>query len=1040
MAAGDDSPGEGIYEELLTPRLVAELASVGKGFELEKAGLDAAEAADRLALHLAELVDRTIRQLPDSTRVNAGSDIVRRVGVHLADIADAPELKQDVITEPPSVLRAIKGRNPDGSPRNPTRPLTPLLDTTLLTNPRGEPALSKQLLSEIPSAGSIDAIIAFIRYSGIRPMLDALRRHCAEGRQLRVLTTTYTGSTEQRALDELLNLGAQIRVSYDTSSTRLHAKAWLFRRGFGNSTAFIGSSNLTHSAQVAGLEWNVRASGKRNPGVIDKVGAVFESYWQSGDFVDYEPASFRAATAQGQRTTGTDLPPFELRAEPFQSRLLEQIELARERGMHRNLLVSATGTGKTVMAALDYARLRRTLPRARLLFIAHREEILQQSMATFRHALREQSFGELWVGGRRPTQFEHVFASIQSVTASGVDDIDPRHFDVVIVDEFHHAAATSYERLLTQIQPIELLGLTATPERADGMPILQWFGDRIAAELRLWDAIDQQRLVPFLYYGISDGTDLTDVPWVRGRGYQITELSNVYTSNDAWARTVIHQTKKYVYDSQHMRALGFCVSIDHAKFMAHHFNTAGIAATAVHSGTPPAERKQALADLQNGNLQAIFSVDLFNEGVDVPAVDTILMTRPTESATVFLQQLGRGLRKSPETDKSACTVLDFVGKQRREFRFDQRYVALLGGSRKDVERAIKDDFPYLPAGCHMELDTGSREIVLRSIREALPTTWAARVRELRSIVSAGYLPTLRNYLDQTGLDLADVYANDHCWSDLCQAAGVDVSTAGPEEAALRKALGRMLHVDDSLRLDAYARFSRMVGAPDVDQLDSIDRALLRMLAISLTGTVLAKPQWKGSDLQTAADLMFQHPQVLAEIGALTDILRDRIDHVQTNLAGRQSIPLRLHAQYTRQEILAAMHQGETTAATPEWREGVKWMPDQNADALAFTFVKSADHFSPTTRYRDYAISPSLIHWESQSTTSADSPTGVRYRNHVERDSQVFLFARLSNATRAFWFLGPASYVKHQGDQPMGVTWRLETPLPGDLFAEFAAAA
>jgi hypothetical protein len=270
-----------------------------------------------------------------------------------------------------------------------------------------------------------------------------------------------------------------VLVSYDLSTTRLHAKAWVFHRRSGFSTAYVGSSNLTHSAQVTGVEWNLRVSAARNRGVIDKFGAVFDSYWSGGDFVPYEPDQFEEEQRRAGRTdTGPQvvLSPIELRALPFQDRLLELIEVSRQRGHHRNLLVSATGTGKTVMAALDYARLRDRLHRSRLLFIAHREEILTQSLATFRYALRDPSFGELWVGGVRPTHFEHVFASIQSLTASGLDALSPFHFDVVIVDEFHHAAAASYQRVLDHLAPLELLGLTATPERSDGLPILSWFG------------------------------------------------------------------------------------------------------------------------------------------------------------------------------------------------------------------------------------------------------------------------------------------------------------------------------------------------------------------------------------------------------------------------------------------------------------------------------------------------------------------------------------------------------------------------------------
>src|SRR5690606_34597662 len=243
------------------------------------------------------------------------------------------------------------------------------------------------------------------------------------------------------------------------------------------------------------------------------------SYWEHDDFRPFEPEEFRELTQVRSEGPKVYLSPIEIRPEPFQSRLLELIELSRLQGYHRNLLVSATGTGKTVMAALDYQRLQARLPRARLLFVAHRKEILEQSLATFRHALRDAAFGEMWVGNERPTRFEHVFASIQSLSTRGIANIQDDHFDVVIIAEFHHAAAPTYQALLDHLAPRELLGLTATPERGDDEPILHWFADRIAAELRLWDAIEQHRLVPFAYSGISDAVDYRQVTWRRGRGY-----------------------------------------------------------------------------------------------------------------------------------------------------------------------------------------------------------------------------------------------------------------------------------------------------------------------------------------------------------------------------------------------------------------------------------------------------------------------------------------------------------------------------------------
>jgi superfamily II DNA or RNA helicase/HKD family nuclease len=1028
-------PKRGLHETLITAELEAQLASLDPQLVADRTGLRPPEAADRLALHLGRLLRQAVESFPEKDRTEEGIKLARTLVAQIhAAVADSDLAAESPIT-PGTLLRAIAAKLPDGTPETITSPLIPLLDTTLLTNAPGEPRVGQQIQTEIHSADRIDVVMAFIRRSGIRPLLDDLQQHATAGRSLRVLTTTYTNSTEAAALDQLAALGAQVRVSYDETNTRLHAKAWLFHRDSGFSTAYIGSSNLTHSAQISGLEWNVRVSGARNPDVIDKVGAVFESYWAGGDFVPYDATEFAERTRSvGDKGPTVLLSPLELRPEPFQERLLEQIALSRTQGHHRNLLVSATGTGKTVMAAIDYLRLRTSLPRARLLVVAHREEILTQSLATFRQGLRDQAFGELWVGGARPSRFEHVFASIQSLNAAGFASLPPDHFDVVIIDEFHHAAAPSYRALLHHVQPVELLGLTATPERSDGLDILTHFDNRIAAELRLWDAIDQHRLTPFLYFGVHDGLDLREVPWKRGRGYDIEGLTGVLTASDATARLVLKELQDHAENPARMRVLGFCVSVAHARFMARVFNDAGLASIAIWGDSPDDERKAALRDLAEGRVQVVFSVDLFNEGIDVPTVDTLLLLRPTDSPTLFLQQLGRGLRKSH--GKAACTVLDFVGQHRREFRFDRRFRALLGGSRKDLTQQIEGQFPFLPAGCHMELDAVASKIVLDNIKAAVPSMWRDKAKELSQIAAsqASGDVSLRTYLEESGLELDDVYAGNRTWSDLRAEARLPVATSGPSEEALRRACGRLLHIDDAVRIEAYRALLTRATPPAPSSMTERERRLLRMLV----APVLDKVANKDTNLAEGSQLLWQHPQVRTELLELLDVLTTRIDHVHTPLATHPDVPLQVHARYTRLEILAAFGVGEGAKVAP-WQSGVYWAKDAAADLLAFTLDKTSGQFSPTTRYRDYAINRDLIHWESQSVTRADSETGQRYQHHVTQGTSVMLFARLRADDRAFWFLGLASYLGHTGERPLAVTWKLDHQLPGDVFASFAAA-
>jgi hypothetical protein len=430
-------------------------------------------------------------------------------------------------------------------------------------------------------------------------------------------------------------------------------------------------------------------------------------------------------------------------------------------------------------------------------------------------------------------------------------------------------------------------------------------------------------------------------------------------------------------------------------------------------------------------LRVVFSVDLFNEGVDVPSVDTLLLLRPTDSPTVFLQQLGRGLRR--EAGKTVCTVLDFVGQHRKEFQFHRRYGALLGGSRKQLARQIESGFPFLPSGCHMELDAVAAQVVLDNIRNSLPSTWNAKARELQRVADGDPI-TLKRFLDESGLALEDIYSGNHCWSDLLVAGGLPVLPPGPAEVALRRALGRLTHIDDPRRARFYRNLAASSTPPDLAATGLAERRLFHMLAAMLTESVAGV----GDTLADAAAHIWAHPQVLRELGQLMDVLAERIDHVQHPLSTHPDVPMVVHARYTRREILAAFGNG-LALKTPEWREGTRWLPDEGIDLLAITLDKSTGHFSPTTRYRDYAISPERLHWESQSMTRADSETGKRYQEHDTRGSVVLPFARMTTGDRAFWLLGPAHYISHAGERPMAITWRLAEPLSGDLFARFAAA-
>jgi hypothetical protein len=475
--------------------------------------------------------------------------------------------------------------------------------------------------------------------------------------------------------------------------------------------------------------------------------------------------------------------------------------------------------------------------------------------------------------------------------------------------------------------------------------------------------------------------------------------------------------------------------------MARVFNAHGIASVAVSADSTTAEREDALRKLAARTLQVVFSVDLFNEGVDVPAVDTLLMLRPTDSPTLFLQQLGRGLRRYD--GKQMCTVLDFVGQHRREFSFDRRLRALLGGTRQQLMTQVEQGFPLLPSGCHMALEGVARDRVLQSLKDAVPRGLTKMADEIRAMRQMGEPISLANFLQHSGLDLEDVYAHDRSWSDVLQAADEPVLASGPGEKTLRKACARLLHLDDPSRLTVYQDWLANDDAPSLSALNKPQGRWLRML---LSVLVAASPEVNAWPTNKAAQWVWQHPQVRVELMELFALLAQRNQHLGCALTERLDVPLQVHARYSRFEIQAAFGDaasGQDEHAqikVPAWREGVKFMEQERCDVFLITLNKTEKRFSPSTRYRDYAINRSLFHWESQSRTTADSPTGRRYQLHRSQGTEVMVFVRLNAEDRAFHFLGPASYQSHQSEMPMQITWKMQHPLPADLFLSYRAAA
>jgi superfamily II DNA or RNA helicase/diadenosine tetraphosphate (Ap4A) HIT family hydrolase/HKD family nuclease len=574
--------------------------------------------------------------------------------------------------------------------------------------------LFAQLVWCLDGAESVDMAVAFIMKTGVAAIEEHLRDVLDRGGRVRILTGDYLGVTDPSALLRLLDLQGDLAVRvYEAGGTSFHPKAFVVTAPDGSGTAFVGSSNLSEMALRRGIEWNYRVVTARDSAGFRDVVDAFESLWSSGPVREVDEAWVREYERRRipppPRTPDVPVEPPATPPEPheIQRQALAELEATRAAGNTAGLVVLATGLGKTWLSAFDSQR-----PEfERVLFVAHREEILGQAMRTYR-AIRPMASLGYYTGRDKDDNAEILFASIQTLgRRQHLERFDPRRFDYIVVDEFHHAAAQTYRRLIGYFEPRFLLGLTATPERTDGGDLLALCGNNLVYRCDVADGIRRELLSPFAYYGVPDIVDYQNIPW-RSNRFDEEALTNS-VATQARAENALDQHRRL----GGKRTIGFCVSLRHADFMAGFFSDAGLRAVAVHSGPSSAPRAHSLERLDAGDLDVVFAVDMFNEGVDLPNVDTILMLRPTESRILWLQQFGRGLRHRPG---KTLSVIDYIGNH-RVFLTKTRALFSLGSGDREVAYALDQldaGTMELPPGCSVTYDLEAVNILRSLLRPA----------------------------------------------------------------------------------------------------------------------------------------------------------------------------------------------------------------------------------------------------------------------------------------------------------------------------------
>jgi superfamily II DNA or RNA helicase/HKD family nuclease len=886
----------------------------------------------------------------------------------------------------------------------------------------------------LATADDVRIAVSFTLCSGLGLLIDPLKELADRGGRARILTSTYQSVTQPAALDTLLALpGVEARVQH--GPVGFHTKFWWFG-GEHAGECWAGSSNLSKGGLTTNLEWNLRAV---DPATLTATRAQFEGLWTRPDVSPvtaelirrYEQAH-RVAASAARRPRFDFVADYgdAVRPNPAQVEALAQLAALRARGERRGAVIAATGVGKTFLAAFDVA----ASGARNVLYVSHRLEHLTQARRAFGRVLGATHSLGLVGGGSNESYTDIVFVTVASL--ANRPELAARAFDYLVIDEFHHVEAPSYEVLRPIRERAFLLGITATPERQDGHDVLEWCDWNVAYEVRLPEAIDRGWLLPFHYFGIADETvDFLQIPWRR--------LADVESALSVEARVehVLQHALERGFDGVRRATVGFCAGRDHARYMATQFNKRGHVSVAV-LGDSSVERREdvygRLADVDDP-LEWVFVSDILNEGVDIPAINSVLFLRPTESSTLFLQQLGRGLRLCPDT--GVLTVLDFVGHHRSAWLTLEALHAPQGGGRREV---ITDGFAIKPPkACEVVLQRRTREILAKVSR--FKTKKAAcdeAYGRLRDELGRPVRPVdLWNRKDVP--DFATFRAAHKTWLR-CQEANDDAPPWAAELAVdhpVRSFLKAVERDWQAQRVWPYALLWGLCASPD-DPAAGFQAFFERWSQWRVEQAELDGGKAWSSLKKKLGDALVDRrlaPGIRAVLGdALLPEVEGRLlatlaaDH-QTRHGGVLRTPddLNLFAEYTRPEVVR--HFG-VHFDPAKHNKGILWFGDDAALILKLDTSGAVERH----QYKNRLLAPDLVLWTSQNQMGPDNKAGRRVLDSEGEGRTLRLFVQPKSHAPAL-YLGTATVVSHEGSKPMAVRLRLSRAVPPEVLDELGVA-
>ena len=899
--------------------------------------------------------------------------------------------------------------------------------------------------------------VAFINYSGLQLLLDTLKEIETKGVKGKIITTTYLNFTEPKALEKIQEFkNIDLKVFIANKDIGFHTKAYIFENK-DNYKIIIGSSNITQSALKSNIEWNVRIISKEDAPFIKDVLKEYDNLWNmSSELNDDVLQKYMLFLNEIKKMEVKRQLVFEslqpIQPNKMQVRAMENLNRLREHGENKALVIAATGTGKTYMSAFD---VRQFNPK-RMLFIVHREEILKKAKQTFDKVLKGRNIKTgLFTGNKKEYDADYLFATIQTMNRY-YEEFDKSYFDYIVVDEAHRAASDSYVNVMEYFNPKFTLGMTATPERGDSLSVFDLFDNNVALEVRLYEALEDDLVIPFHYFGITDieGADLEGVNLD-----DISEVANRLMINRR-VDFIIDKMNFYGHDGKFRKLLGFCVSIEHAKYMAEEFTKRGIKSVALSGADSVATREKYIAKLESDkdDLQAIFTVDIFNEGVDIPNINTVLMLRPTNSPIIFIQQLGRGLRKSE--NKEFLTVLDFIGNHNKAFLIS---IALSGARYYDKDSlkvAVATDFIDVPGCTNIQIDEIAKERILAQIDRE-------NFREMRYLkdeynqfksLCGGKIPyRLLDYIKYDGapdpikfIDKEKTYLGfvakiekddnlknlllDKNFEKILKELNGNLPLKRINEFVILKYLLKNKSISIKQATDEILKYIEEIDT------DSVKHAF-ECLNHQYYDSVMIKQRVKMIEYKN--DVLFRSSEFEKIINNkeyrkyIEDAIKYGILRYKNEFKeGYYGVPfLKLYEQYKMVDVALLSNYRKIHSAF----RGSGLLTNNN-DYFLFIDLHKEEGIEERINYKDKFLDREYFQWQSPNSTTQSSDRGRNLIFNKERKINLHLFVRkykeIDKKAQPYIYIGKGDTVQYEGEKPITMKIKLHNEVPNKIYREF----